>query len=443
MNLEAPTAEPNRVQPIRPGDTVDGASITAETLSGAFAVSLDCAGVRNAQASDCDGLQSPAASSTSATFHNRVADQGRLAPKGVAILIDQSGSTTGLADGMISPDTGEPVCLEGAPGEFEVPFSLSVCASDAQGNRLLAARRLLEQLDTNDRAVVYTFNEYGVGVVCSGEAVDSARGNPTAQACYSTDRSLALGGGGGASALDVQQGLGQGRSNLWSAVTETAQFLASQTEATRHIVVIADGPDTCGADSAHFRDCLDNPSVGLGPQPQSHCAGTASFSDSLKTIRGSGVSVSFIHFLGPGYPNADPLMQRVACETGGHYRLVEQPGADGTQLRTAMEQTADELRTAFAGHWGVVAHIPELALGNPPAGQILTLAGTLSLKLAGTANDAPNASVNFGASGQARTQHLLKPCSSGDCSAVGADWSCHPDRRVCDPPPAPATCPAE
>ena len=129
--------------------------------SGGAIAPLSCSQIANKQ------VDEPNVAIEQLGFTDHLGGQGRGTPVGVAILVDQSGSTSGIVD----PDS----CLEGKAGSFDTGDSISACQSDQKSLRLAAAKNLINQLNADDSVIVFAFGEDetpNVRVVCDVPGVD-------------------------------------------------------------------------------------------------------------------------------------------------------------------------------------------------------------------------------------------------------------------------------
>ena len=336
---------------------------TALGIDGAT-VAIGCVETDDAPAPDCD--EPPR------TVRNELRFEAPLAAGdgiGVVLLVDQSGSTNGLVDGH--EIDGEPACRETTPATVVPPTDLNFCASDPHDDRISAATRFVGELDAEVKLAVMAFNEdVGTSVVCDVPHDPSAA---SAEECYGRNRGLVT-SPEGTSALDRLRREGRGRSNLWQAVLEARAFLETVEQASRHVIVLVDGPDTCTPERPISERCFP------GPEDSAAAAcGGATFTELRERVQQepAPVRVSFVHFPGPGYTGPDPRMQQIACLTGGHYRFVDlsRLPRPGTARSSALGDALADVAGGLAGHWSVVG--PELTL---PPGTAVRASGELRLE---------------------------------------------------------------
>jgi len=180
-------------QGLRPGDKVAGKALTVGRFAAGFGgFSLSCieqslpAASRCSSSGDCavgevcdpapgkgfcvDGLSDCYSGArpggldiADVSYRAHIPERGT--PVGVAILVDMSGSNRGLT--MRYPPYRE-VDNEAAPGG-PVDFSLvdlAQCASDINGTRFSAVKTIIENLNPDDRFIIFGFNEYGIEIPC-------------------------------------------------------------------------------------------------------------------------------------------------------------------------------------------------------------------------------------------------------------------------------------
>ncbi|MFT5430062.1 MAG: hypothetical protein ACI9OJ_000735 [Myxococcota bacterium] len=249
----------------------------------------------------------------------------------------------------------------------------------------------MRSLNPDDRQIVFGFGEEaGVSVVCNIPGFNEPWTGlndklPSEQdklnSCYTTDRRYVLGEDGIAaatwpSALTGSGGLqGQtgGRANLWTAIKTSFDFMKTQAQANRHIVIFTDGPDTCQP-AGDYQHCLKGQAQPPCDKSTDYAAAknaVLAYQTELGTIGrnavAAGVHVSFIHIQSRGYKESSPQMQELACLTGGHYIFVNaaQLSYAQSEQRNPIEAAANELRLTLGGHYGLVADIAPL---SAPAG---------------------------------------------------------------------------
>lgn len=447
FNLQS-TIEGDSDLQIHPGQDAVGPEIVTIGKDGLgpanFDLDLECLQPQDGIAAGpaCTGQSSPSSQIVpdGLLYVDHVAGAPRHTPVGVAILIDQSASILGTVD--------QDTCLEGKAGAFDQIEDISNCQSDHAGLRLTAAKSLLATLNPGDPAIVFAFNEVdGCQVVCDPGIGPGASEALKLEACYSTDRSLVL-PTGAPGAIDLLQGTGKGRSNLWSCVTFVHEFMQTKGEAAKHIVVLTDGADTCAPDSEDFQHCFTNDAdTTVGSQPQEACSGAKSFSDARAIVEGYGkgdLHVSFVQFQSKGYPQADGRMTQAACLTGGHHIFLNFNSISesfGGERRDAILDATTRIRNTFSGHWALVADLPAVA---DLAGGQYALAGTLQMTApkikesiapvhfawGGITSITPPALPNTDS-----RLTLVKPCTvDADCAGATSDpcgMRCSPSSGLC------------
>jgi len=246
--------------------------------------------------------------------------------RGVVILLDQSGSVSGF----VQPDP--------ALGNVEMTYdeaNLAITnwmqsqgdpdvrkrlASDRFHARVAAVEDVIGRLDPYDKLLVLTYNEdYKGRLVCVGDDLPE----PTAEACFTTRRD------GVATGLDDIAGNEGGRTPLWEAVSTAYTFLAARPgPASRHLLLLSDGPDTCFPSAADF----------AGGTPCSD----KGFDDVKAQVTGGAndVAVHVVQWAAAGYPAADPQQIELATLTGGTHAFVDGRDLDEMQFRDALKLAA-------------------------------------------------------------------------------------------------------
>ncbi len=414
----------------------------------------NCAGSDPSDTVDASGL----------VYVDRVNGEPRGTSIGVAILVDQSGSTLGAGDGLVPAGALRPTCIEGKPDAYDAA-SLQDCASDSEELRLQAAKTLLKDLNSNDRSIVFQFNEdVGVKIVCDADA-PAATEEQKGKECYTTRREKFFGG-----LVDddfyidqlsdqVLGSRGVGRSNLWSALDLGFDYMKLQGEVARHIVVVTDGTDTCTAESTDFQHCFTNNGAGEGPTAQSPCASAVSF-NALRTKveayiaerranqQPNDLHLSFVHFQSPGYPEHDARMQQLACLTGGNYTFINSNRLSSERAEV-MTEAMTRLRYSLSGHWGVVTGIseytadPVTSAAASPKGDDYALAGQLTLKKDVVTKTDEIVPFIFDGNLDGRLP-VVRPCQAdADCgTGAGAVCGirCDPESKLCIAPAQGSPC---
>ncbi len=328
---------------VRPDDYIQLIRIVlGETFTDdSFEVELDCLDAQAADPTACGGVVVPTSEVVALDFHDRL-DGVRGRPINVSILIDNSGSTTGMVQ--------EGTCLEAKSGSVKMPSNLYDCASDRGGARLAAAFELEILLEHAGVVQHYAFDELnGVRIVPSSD-------------------------------VHKLLGRGVGRSNLWRAIATAHEDVREAAQpvlpAARHIVVFTDGPDTCTPEVLVEETCFGGPT---DPVEQEPCPSNLTFEAlmAVLAVQPEAVHVSFVHFDGPGYRGVDPLMQRVAALTGGHYLFVDTSESLPATLGKALTEHVAVLRNALGGFWSLTLDVPAIELVDE--GDSYGLEGMLSL----------------------------------------------------------------
>jgi len=360
---EAPDLPADPDVSIRPGDIIDTRIVDGPNPfdvhfdGGAMTVALTCLDpLAEAEPNPTDDPASCEGTVPSAALDS-VAYASHTTARGVAnevlILIDMSGSLSGLvhADSLLEPQPA---------GYSDLPSDLRVVASDASARRITAAQNLIRSLGPNDRVAVLLFGESvgggaGLAVPC-GAGSGMAASEGLAQ-CFGTNHDQWL---GEHSLLSTVGGRTMGRSNLWRAIDFAYTFMADAARprprgASRHIVVLTDGPDTCNGDA-----------LTPGSSPCSNVLAGA-VADRLAAARtdpdAADVHLHFVQFEAPGYPGRDAAQVTAACLTEGHYRFIDTNTLHdrASDLATAFGESALDVRYTFMGEWRVSASVAALA----------------------------------------------------------------------------------
>ncbi|MCA9515510.1 MAG: hypothetical protein KC635_11240, partial [Myxococcales bacterium] len=354
----------------------------------------------------------------------------RETPHDLLVLVDMSGSTLGLVDAARDG-------AEARPSSFPPPSDFPERASDFANARIGAAFRLLRTLRPRDRVGIVLFSEQypgGVAVPCA-----RATGDAVADlgACFGGEHpDVWLGEQG----LDRVGGSSAGRASLWQAVDLAYGFLRDGRGATgvagasKDILVISDGPDTCGDGEAATR-CEPTCSA-------------VSAADVLARVEadqadasGPRVAIHVVQFESPGYPGPDARQQEVACASGGTYRFIPSerfPRDQPRVFRDAIDDAVLMARFALQGRWRLARGLPaawraeDAALGDEVAlsGALVTRVGShlvtrdTGFPLAPEYSWIPVSPL------------LRRPCATAsDCGATdeagACDVICSPETRLC------------
>ncbi|MFT7624850.1 MAG: hypothetical protein ACI9WU_004040 [Myxococcota bacterium] len=450
------------------GDAIGKSRVTLGSTVSTSELSLDLTCAEEHDPEDiggaCSGTNAPTALEEDLTFIDHLngagrSDGGKLNPVGVAILIDVSGSTSGTVDNTQLAGALSPVCLEGKPGAFEFDTStLQQCQSDNANFRFAASSDILQLLNDVDPAIVFAFSEeLGVTVACNIPTLDNPDEPTKLLNCYTTDRRLVVGGDGLPSAFSDIIGRGAGRSNLWTAVDQAHQYMQTKGELAKHLIVIADGPDTCNQDSVEYQFCYEFQD--FGPEAQEPCGGAVNYSsvrqkiDTYMVGKGAApndVHVSFLQFQAKGYPSIDPRMSEIACMTGGHHLFINtnKIAENSPVRRQSFVDAATKLRYSLRGHWGLVADIPSYTgdgAGTLSRGTIGSIEGSMTLGANPMVNIDKTIPFGFGAASADQRLHVVKTCrTDADCgTGAGTDECgvrCDSGTGLCNVPPHGAAC---
>jgi len=391
-------------------------------------------------------LVSSTATESPLTFVDHLQGKGRDTAIGVAFLVDQSGSTSGIVDG--SKNNNLPLCLERAVGG-DSQSTPKDCWSDHGSLRWTeGVQRIITSLNSRDPVIVFAQNENMFETICELPGLPDASQNEKEQNCYHKDRKLALGQPGAEPPVpgpwENYRGHGEGRSNLWSSLLRTWNFMKEKKQVARHIVVIADGPDSCNATSDSFQHCFNDELIEGFPEekPQTSCGNAKKF----KTVKGeiegyvalglNDMHVSFIHFQAKGSPKADERMQEIACMTGGHYIFLNfnTLAANAQSRSDAMRRAALDIRYSMGGHWKYTVDIPKYlddvsaTAANAEDGKLYSLGGIMEIDLPASWGVASDTTSNFIVGGNKSDNAddrilLRKHCNESE-PAAGAPDEC-------------------
>ena len=363
---------------LKPGDSVDFDPIELAGVTGdLFEFNIDCVESLPdddlyACVSEVVGQEMPIQQVDYFNYHQE--KDTRKAKVAVAVVLDMSGSMVGLVNSL-SPYNED--SFDAVSG-FLAGDSIYERATDPQGARFAALESFIETLNDDDALVVFHFNEHNIGIVCSeGESLDERK-----QLCLSTNRGLVVDAdptSGGVSALYSIRGEERGRTPLWSAVDEAYRYMQSdavvqQYPGLRHIVVVGDGPDTCG------------PSSDL-----SQCTGQClAYNTSFETVRESvesqqpedRVPIHFVQMQAKGYLERDPRQQEMACLTNGHYMFVNTLDIPGDRFEDVLATTLIRIRNTFRGYWRFAVPFGDLRKdSSPERGKLYSVAGRGKVKV--------------------------------------------------------------
>ncbi len=398
-SLKNPACEADRDLAIKEGELIElspvrttGSSSTVSNQN--FSVTLDCVEPRGGAGGSCPtGIQGDSLTPASVAFESVA---GRCSPSkpstwlNVALLIDASGSTSGLVD----PTTyREDNPLPDTPSVLE--------PSDPGDARITAARLFVQSLNSRDRAIAYYFNEKNPGTVAASDnkgcvggndgkacltdadcgsgfclAGENPQGNTFELLALPDAQSKAFGNSTASreylyAALEdskIKDG-GEGRAPLWQSIDVAYQHLKSTVKENRHIVILTDGPDTC----SHGEELTYVSSDGACRTP---CLNVDVDFEKLRQKMvddGYPVQLHFIQWQSKGYKQPDAQMMEMACRSGGTYQFLnfeEMNKSDLDGLSSAMTQAITRVRYALGGTWRVGLKLN--AMQKPPQGSVAT-----------------------------------------------------------------------
>jgi hypothetical protein len=309
----------------------------------------------------------------------------------VALVIDNSGSMKGNIDAE--------TYKEDADGKYDpAPQPLTGVASDWFGYRFNAAEAFISSLNPNDRVIGYVYDELGVKVASSDSFICTGTGNPqfdnnqcrpedpgtcpSPGTCDSdptlTNDSYSVGlegaeclafGSNESSRIDLANGLelkrngASGRGPLWKTIDTAFTFLNEGRDAcqfsvkAKHIVVMADGPDTCvDSDEFSYMSLRNKDTSGIC---RTKCATSDVKWRELMIKMASlnyPVHVHFVQFQAPGYKEPDPRMIEMACRTDGTYQFINSENFNKSaqnDFSNALTRAITRVRNGLAGTWRV------------------------------------------------------------------------------------------
>ncbi len=377
----------DRDMSIKPGDFVDNKFIESERVTPKlFSLNLTCMEpYPDEDLYSCNGPVGGPVDIQSIDFHSyfkpELDNKGTVA---LAILIDMSGSMKGLVDPV--PPYAEDNFANVSSKLSGVDYGKN--ASDSGGARFAAVEALIRNMNDEDPVVVFAFSESKFDMVCTLPSAPDADLATKMRECFGNNRDLILGNGGGFSALDSIKGEEKGRTPLWYAVDVAYRYLqgdkaywvdengkplgslpgALTKAAYKHIVVVGDGPDTCG------------PSTDLN-QCSNQCL---SYNTSFDTVRqfieaqepADRIPVHFVQMESKGYTERDPRQQEVACATGGQYMFVNSQDIPKANLQDVLGKSLMRIRYTFRGYWRATVNLATMKKGNDPkVGYVYALQG--------------------------------------------------------------------
>ncbi len=276
----------------------------------------------------------------------------------VAVILDMSGSMNGLATSF--PPYNED-SLDKVSSAVVDP---QANATDPKNSRYAALESFIKTLNKDDALIIFHYNENLFDIACEISGKPEASFDQKLADCFSTDRSFFLvdQDGNEKNALDELKGDERGRTPLWYAVESVYNVMKTHKVATkydlRHILVLGDGPDTCG------------PSTDV-----SQCTGQClSYNTSYEQVRSliqadlveDRIPIHFVQMAAKGYPDRDPRQQEIACETGGHYAFVNALDIPDGRLQDVLSKVVNRIRYTFRGYWRFEIMLSTVKKSNDP-----------------------------------------------------------------------------
>lgn len=315
----------------------------------------------------------------------------------VAILLDQSGSLSGLVD--------KNTFKEDTPNQFETPNTLE--KSDPNGARIDAVNFLIDALNPDrDRVMGYYYNEKQTVQVAASDALYCFGGGDDGKKCVvnadcskngcypdesNKDDSFDVLPFGEAekaafgslarhraylkTGIDNKAKLGgEGRTPLYEALTTAYNFLKTKVTQNRHIVVVGDGPDTCTESEQYtYKNTAGK------------CRLPCNVFENFKKLRqqmhedGYPVTLHFVQFQAKGYKQPDAHMMELACRTGGTYQFInteEMNKSNGQATSNAMNRALIRVRNALSGSWRVGLRLQAMTDNSQiPTGKVMAVTG--------------------------------------------------------------------
>jgi len=354
-----------RWRSIGPGSAVDFVALPA-TVGDRLGVALDCVEPAGSAGEACGGATLAATAEVARWVPGAAAPRRQL-----VLILDQSGSTSGLVD---------PASLrERRTGDFSPAANFGELASDSTGARHLAARRLLRSLPADvDVCVLGVGERYDAGFTVPSPLAQDLSGTGALTACFDGgDHARWL----GAQGLDALVGTGEGRFPLWTAVDKAWDLLAAQgaTRDTGHILVLNDGPDTCLGEerTACEAACIDG------------AVGVEAVLGRLEAEGAAAPRIDFVQFNAPGYVERDPRQLAVACASGGQHLYADQgafelDAASRQSLQEKLEEAVRAVVASWDGTWRFEVTAPIVTAAGPapdatPVGSLQVLRGALTV----------------------------------------------------------------
>ncbi len=347
---------------VKPGDKVGMGKVTLDNLSqGRFDLHFTCMEEASGEldyTDQCSGIQFPPSDFDGLDFYRYGGPDDNGGTVALVVLIDMSGSMKGLT--MQTPPYNEDSKDNVV---FQMGSDFIKLATDKNESRIAAVKSLIHSLNPEDRLLVLAFNEQAVDVVCElpgwdNEAMDYEQRK---EQCFGTNRDLVIENLTGPSALDGLQGQEGGRTPLWLAVRDAYEFLEQNPHAQdadfRHIIVVGDGPDTCGL-GAEGSQCTGPCGNNLGDSVDAFQDFRAELESQPFEER---IPVHFVQMKAVGYPERDPRQMEVACLTGGHYRFLNLLDLAEEDRPDLVRDALVDIRSTFRGYWRFAVRMPSLA----------------------------------------------------------------------------------
>jgi len=409
--------------------------------SGNFKVSMECVEPRagTSATTPCKSGVSGIQQSTDDVRYQNISDRCDPARDetrlNVALIVDRSGSTSGFVSKYLQPPLGTDAkcaglsvpggsggCVAGVedkPG-VQHPSNFGDFASDPKRARIVAAQDFVSQLNARDRVIGYYFDEdayEGGEVMCSNDPGEGQLSNDVLNIpnndngvraretyCFGP-RGAPWNYGPDANGDPLTYGdliknslekvvkypgdSGNGRAPLWSAVYRAYTFFTdenSPVQTNRHLVVIADGPDTC-LKGESYRNRMVKDLTG-STEARTECQKAKKGFDALRAridqdATESGfypVAIHIIQFQSMGYQEPDAAMMEIACRTGGTYQFInseEMNKSEPNTFITAMKLAVTKVRYALGGYWLVTTKLGSMEKEDIQAGVTHAIDGSL------------------------------------------------------------------
>lgn len=373
----------DRDMSIKPGDFVNNKFIESDKVTPKlFTLNLTCMeSTPDGNLYACDGLAGSPVEFQSVDYYSygrpALDNKGSVA---LAILLDMSGSMKGLVDPY-------PPYKEDNFANVSAKLTSDTWgdnASDGGAARFTAIEAVIRGMNDKDPVVVFAYSESKFDMVCHLPSEPDADLKTKMRECFGTNRESIIGFNG----LDKIKGEEKGRTPLWYALDVAYRYMegdpsqwvdqegkaidppsALRNAAYKHILVVGDGPDTCGP-STDLNTC------------SSQCL---QYNTSFETVRDyietkpmiERIPVHFVQMEAKGYRMRDARQMEVACLTGGQYMFVNTLDIPKSQLQDTLGKTLMRVRYTFRGYWRGVLNLATMKKGNDPkVGYIYTLEGT-------------------------------------------------------------------